>query len=70
MTHNQYKSDAYFLGLTFMPMVNLVEPKELMNLEANAELKVSRVQCSDRVKAMLRSMFTVREECPAQTISS
>ena len=65
VTHNQYKSDVYSLGLTFMFMVNLVEPKELMNLanlEANTELKVSQVQYSDRIKAVLRRMLTVKEE--------
>lgn len=63
--HNQYKSDVYSLGFTFLFMALLAEPKELLTLEgleAATELKLTELRYSDRLKGLLRAMLIVSEE--------
>lgn len=63
--HNQYKSDVYSLGFTFLFMAFLAEPKELLTLEGlevATELKLTELKYSDRLKGLLRAMLIVSEE--------
>ena len=63
--HNQYKSDVYSLGFTFLFMALLAEPKELLvleGLEVSTEHKLAELRYSDRLKSLLHDMLTVSEE--------
>lgn len=63
--YNQYKSDVYSLGVTFMYMATLDSPTgltDLPNLQQNTEMLLGRLTGYPTLQWFLRAMLVIEEE--------